>query len=72
MLRATVAGLSHVEWFPFGARQNAGQQIIGEDALRAFIGAVDRKSDALVEKGLVSRTRWRCCNSVPESSSKRS
>ena len=37
-------------YVPFRRGQDAGDQIVGEDALRAFTLAVDRERDALVQE----------------------
>ena len=38
---------------PFGAGDDAGEQIVGDDALHPFVSAGAGEGDALVEKGLI-------------------
>ena len=46
---------SGLDVLPLSPRDDARQEIEGEDALGALVVVVDRKSDALVEKGLRSQ-----------------
>ena len=51
--RGNALGQSAFDAAPFRAGDQAGQQVIGKDALRPLLPAVDREGDALVQKGEV-------------------
>jgi hypothetical protein len=45
---------SQFKLFPFSGGDDPGQQVMGKNLFRPLIAAVYRKSDALVEEGLIS------------------
>ena len=51
--RGDALGEAALDAVPFGRGDEAGQQVVGKDALRAFVASVDGESDALGEEGQV-------------------